>query len=90
MTAEFPVLQSLELMVSHSSLWLRRRTAQSYRSAYLRQPERMLKAAVNSPPDEFAAIAPSFNVYGYSAAQLLVKVLTQYGDDLNRRNQPWN
>jgi hypothetical protein len=42
------------------------------------------------PPAEFAAIADSFNVYGCSAAPLLVKVLTQCGDDLNRRNQPWN
>jgi len=31
-------------------------------------------------------IADSFNVYGYSAAQLLVKMLTQCGDDLTRAN----
>ena len=38
------------------------------------------------PPAEFAAIADSFNVYGYSAAQLLVKVLAQCGDDLTHAN----
>jgi branched-chain amino acid transport system substrate-binding protein len=31
-------------------------------------------------------IADSFNVYGYSAAQLLVQVLKQCGDDLTRAN----
>jgi ABC-type branched-subunit amino acid transport system substrate-binding protein len=31
-------------------------------------------------------IADSFNVYGYSAAQLLVQVLRQCGDDLTRAN----
>jgi len=31
-------------------------------------------------------IADSFNVYGYSAAQTLVQVLTQCGDDLSREN----
>jgi ABC-type branched-subunit amino acid transport system substrate-binding protein len=31
-------------------------------------------------------IADSFNVYGYSAAQLLVKVLAQCGDDLTHAN----
>jgi len=31
-------------------------------------------------------VADSFNVYGYSAAQTLVQVLTQCGDDLSREN----
>jgi branched-chain amino acid transport system substrate-binding protein len=31
-------------------------------------------------------VADSFNVYGYSAAELLVKVLKQCGDDLTRAN----
>jgi branched-chain amino acid transport system substrate-binding protein len=31
-------------------------------------------------------IADSFNVYGYSAAELLVQVLRQCGDDLTRKN----
>jgi branched-chain amino acid transport system substrate-binding protein len=31
-------------------------------------------------------IADSFNVYGYSAAQTLVQILTQCGDDLSREN----
>ena len=33
-----------------------------------------------------ADIADRFNVYGYSAAQTLVQVLKQCGDDLSREN----